>query len=217
MTSKAQETQKQRGSRQSGKMLWRSGSSLAAAAFLLASAPQAAQAQGPLRAPGMMMENAPHGSNVSIRRPEIAESQRFDRAPDFHARNIRISAPLNPLPVHNVRISAPAGMVAINEAQAVAPRVDPNRSFQANPTSASAFATVAPTATQDIVTVFGPETFINWSPQDSANSDDLINILPAGTTMTFVGPTSRHQRWPDWRKCLVLQSRRDRGRSRRDL
>ncbi len=90
-----------------GKMRWLSGSSMAAAAFLLASAPQAAQAQALLRAPGMMIENAPHGRNVSIPRPEIAQNQPHNRAPDFHARNVRITAPLAPLQVNDVRISAP--------------------------------------------------------------------------------------------------------------
>jgi len=61
------------------RMRWLSGSSMAAAAFLLASAPQAAQAQ----------------------------TQSMLRAPDFSPRDIRISAPLSPLPVNDVRISAP--------------------------------------------------------------------------------------------------------------
>jgi hypothetical protein len=61
------------------RMRWLSGSSMAAAAFLLASAPQAAQAQ----------------------------AQSMLRAPDFSPRDIRISAPLPPLPVNDIRISAP--------------------------------------------------------------------------------------------------------------
>ncbi|MGB5483533.1 MAG: hypothetical protein WBM93_03425, partial [Parasphingorhabdus sp.] len=88
-------------------MRWLSGSSMAAAAFLLASAPQPAQAQALMRAPGMMIENAAHGNNISIPRPDLAQNQPHNRAPDFHARDIRISSPLSPLSLDNVRISAP--------------------------------------------------------------------------------------------------------------
>ena len=213
MTSKMQHTQGQSGSRQSGKLRWLSGGSLAAAAFLLVSTPQTAHAQQLPRAPGMMAENAPHGRNVSIPRPEIAHNQPHHRSADFNPRDVRISAPLNPLPVNDVRISAPAdlmvenirisapatlsgvnqpqrpaGMAAINEPQATGPRISASQAFQASAISASAVATVSRAADADIVTVFGPETFINWAPLDTANSDDLINILPGGTTLNFVGP-----------------------------
>ena len=229
MTSKAQEMPDQSGSGRSRKILWRSGISLAAAAFLLASAPQAAQAQPSLRAPRMMVENTPNENNVSIQRPELAQNQRHNRAPDFHARDIRISAPLSPLPandikitaplnplpvndiriaapaepgVDNIRISAPinlsgtnqpqarAGMVALNQAQLVGPRVSTVQALQADLISASESTLLSRSANSDLVTVSGPQTFINWAPLDTANSDNLINILPAGSSLTFVGPDS---------------------------
>ncbi|WP_373489605.1 hypothetical protein, partial [Parasphingorhabdus sp.] len=278
-------------------MRWLAGGSVAAAAFLLATAPQVAQAQSLLRVPGMMMENAPHGKNVNITRPEMAQNQSHNRAPDFRANDIRISSPLNPLPTNNIRISAPisslpvndvristalnpssvqdirisapaalaaaqqpqmraddfnprdvrisspmnplpennvgisapitslpvndvrisapaqlgleniqintpvtlsdayqpqvpAGMTAINQAQDVDDRISLTRAFQANPTFASAFATISRSPDSDVLTVTGSETFINWSPLDTANGDQLINILPGGTSLTFVGPDS---------------------------
>lgn len=229
MTSRAQEIPDKSGSGRSRKMLWRSGISLAAAAFLLASAAQPAQAQAPLRAPHMMVENAPHGNNVNIQRPEIAQNQRHDRAPDFHARDIRISAPLNPLPVNDIKISAPinplpvqniriagsadpgvenirigapialsgtdqsqarSGMVAINQAQLVGPRISTVQALQAELILVSEATLLSRSTNSDLVTVSGPQTFINWAPLDTANSDSLINILPAGTSLTFVGPDS---------------------------
>ncbi|MBQ0771631.1 MAG: hypothetical protein KBT59_07285, partial [Sphingomonadales bacterium] len=291
MTSKAQEMRHKSGPGRSRKMRWLSGSSVAAAAFLLASAPQTSQAQVQLRAPGLAMANAAHGNNVRSLRPEMAQIQPHNRTPDFHARDIRISTPLNPLPVNNIRISAPinplpvsdirisapisplpvaevrisapapllqtrqspdfnprnirisspislpaayqphqalpdfeisnvrisspvelgletirisapitlsganqpqvpAGMVPINGSQAIAARISATQAFQANGVSASAVTTVSTAANADVVTVSGPETFINWAPLDTANSDDLINILPGGTSLTFVGPNS---------------------------
>ncbi|PHR15739.1 MAG: hypothetical protein COA41_15575, partial [Sphingopyxis sp.] len=215
MTSKMQHMTGKSGSRQSGKLRWLSGGSLAAAAFLLVSAPQTAHAQQLPRAPGMIAENTPHGRNVSIPRPEIAHNQPHHRSADFNPRDVRISAPLNPLPVNDVRISAPvdlmvenirisapvtlsganqpqrpAGMAAINEPQATGPRISASQAFQASGSSASAITTISRGSNADIVTVFGPETFINWTPLDTANGDDLINILPGGTTLNFVGPNA---------------------------
>ena len=166
---------------------------MAAAAFLLASAPQPAQAQTLLRMPNMMVENIPHGNNISIPRPEIDQNQPYNRAPDFNARDIRISSPLNPLSVNDVRISAPvelglenisisspitlsganqpqapAGLIAINQPQAIGLPISDTQAFQANLVSASATPTVSTTINSDVVTVSGPETFINWAPLDTA-------------------------------------------------
>ncbi|MEH6716935.1 hypothetical protein, partial [Parasphingorhabdus flavimaris] len=174
MTSRKQEMHDKLGARRTRKMRWLTGSSAAAAAFFLASAPQ----------------------------PVLAQSQL--RAPDFSPRDVRISAPIAPLPVNNVRISEPvdppsvndipisarAGLIAINQPQAIGARFDANSSFQASVDNVTAVASLARDASSDVVTTFGAQNVINWTPYDTANSDDLINILPAGTTLTFVGPAS---------------------------
>tara|TARA_R100001244_G_scaffold39766_7_gene35893 strand:+ start:7505 stop:17986 length:10482 start_codon:yes stop_codon:yes gene_type:complete len=252
MTSGSQDMQQGSGTRRSRKLYWLSGSSLAAAAFLMVSAPQAAQAQ--LRAPGLIQDNAPHRNNADIPRPDLAQNQPHNRAPGLLARDIRISAPVTPLPVNDIRISspapanlsntsisspaslpaafqphqtladvsvsdvrisapagldldnirisssalmpganqpqAPAGLVAINQPQAIGARISNTQAFQANGVSASAVTTVSRAADADVVTVFGAETFINWAPLDTANNDNLINILPGGTSLTFVGPVA---------------------------
>jgi len=74
------------------------------------------------------------------------------------------------------------------KAQAIGAPISATRAFQANAVSASAFATVSTSPSADVVTVSGLETFINWTPLDTANSNDLINILPNGTSLNFVGP-----------------------------
>ena len=106
MTSGSQDMQQGSATRRSRKLYWLSGSSLAAAAFLMVSAPQAAQAQ--LRAPGLIQDNAPHRNNADIPRPDLAQNQPHNRAPGLLARDIRISAPVTPLPVNDIRISSPA-------------------------------------------------------------------------------------------------------------
>ena len=121
MTSKAQEMRHKSGPGRSRKMRWLSGSSVAAAAFLLASAPQTSQAQVQLRAPGLAMANAAPGNNVRSLRPEMAQNQPHNRTPDFHARDIRISTPLNPLPVNNIRISAPINPLPVSDIRISAP------------------------------------------------------------------------------------------------
>lgn len=228
------------------KMRWLSGSSMAAAAFLLTSAPQNAQAQSILRASELDIPNirmsapvsAPPVNDVRISAP-IAQLPNADLRISTpivrpHVTDIRFSGPvslqphssnqqfssseititphtpinLDPVsistlvsglvephnrvseyPVRDISLSsAPAGLIAINQPQAIGSRISATQAFQAN--TASATAAVSTTSNSDVVSVFGPETFINWVPLDTANSDDLINILPAGTSLTFVGPGS---------------------------
>ncbi|WP_417591830.1 beta strand repeat-containing protein [Parasphingorhabdus sp.] len=160
MTSRKQQVHDKVGAERSRKLRWLSGSSATAAAFLLVSAPQ----------------------------PVLAQSHLL--APDFNPRDIRISAPMNPLAVNDVPIAAPAGMVAINQPQATAPPISATQAFQADVISSTEMVTVVKAAGSDVVTTFTAQNIINWDPLDTANSDDLINILPTGTALTFVGPSS---------------------------
>ena len=155
---------------------WRSGGSMAAAAALLVSGPQMAQAQSLLRAPDMMVENIPHGRNISIPRPEMVQNQPHARTPDFRARDgritapmaplpindirisapltrlphadIRISAPFEPLPIHDIRISAPLNNLPVNDVRISAP--SPAMPIDFNPRDVRISSPVAPLPVQDI-------------------------------------------------------------------
>ena len=107
-------------------------SSVAAAAMALAAVPTPAEAQ---RAPGMMVQNYPTGNAVTVpQRVEMAQNQPHAasptlpsahqpqmRAPDFNARDIRIAAPVERLPVNDVRISAPVSLPNAHQPQTRAP------------------------------------------------------------------------------------------------
>ena len=109
MTIRTQNSSAKSAPKSARKMRWLAGGSMAAAAFLLASAPQTAQAQS----------------------------------------------------------------------QTIGSRIDAGRAFQANIDSVSAPVIIQRGASADIYTLGSAQTVINWSPQDTANSDDLINILPS--------------------------------------
>ena len=126
---------------QSRKLRWLSGGSVAAAAALLAAAPQTAFAQSLLRAPGMMVENAPHGNTVSIPRPDMVQNiphkavptlpnahQPQNHTPDFHPRDVRISAPVERLPVNDIRISNPVTLPNAYQPQTRGPEL--SQAFQ---------------------------------------------------------------------------------------
>ncbi len=225
------------------KLRWMSGGSLAAAAFLLASAPHAAQAQTQLRTPNRMIENTPQGNGIFIPQADLAQNQPHNRAPHFRVEDIRISSPLNPLPVNdvristavnpltvadvrisapielpranqprirmpdfdprNVRISAPVEIavediristgVSLPDAfqpQAVGPRISATQAIQANIVDVTAVTSYSRSSSADVVTTFSAQNVLTWSPLDTASSDDLINILPSGTLLTFVGPAT---------------------------
>ncbi|QJB68146.1 beta strand repeat-containing protein [Parasphingorhabdus halotolerans] len=103
-----------------GKIRLLAGVSVSAAAMLLATVPQKAQAQQ--RAPGMMVQNYPTGNAVTLpQRVEMVQNQPHARAPDFAPRDVRITAPVTPLPVNDVRISAPVMLPDANEPQTRGP------------------------------------------------------------------------------------------------
>ncbi len=85
-------------------------------------------------------------------------------------------------------VSAPQPVLA--QPQAIGARIDANSSFQASIDTVTAVTQVSRGANSDVFTISAAQNIINWTPYDTANSDNLINILPAGTAMTFVGPVS---------------------------
>jgi len=216
MSKRSQSSARPNNSRTVGKMRWLSGSSIAAAAFLLATAPQPVEAQSALRAPDF----SPRDIRISAPLSPLPANDIRISAPlaPLPGADVRISAPLSPLPVNDIRISAPVaplpdmnirisqpvtptaindipssvrtGMTAINQPHAIGARIDTNSSFQASIDNVTAVASVTRGGNSDIITTFGPQNVINWTPYDTADSDDLINILPAGTTLTFVGPAA---------------------------
>ncbi|MGJ8538018.1 MAG: beta strand repeat-containing protein, partial [Parasphingopyxis sp.] len=148
-----------------------------------AMAPAHAQIGG--RPGGMIVENIPHMPPSTM----IVENIPHAPPSTMIVENIP-HAPPNSLGLEDVRISAPALVPGLNRPQAVAPIVSGSQAFQANAVSATEFATVSRSAGSDVVTTFSAENIINWSPLDTATSDDLINILPDGTSLTFVGPST---------------------------
>lgn len=158
-------------SKRSAKAMFRGGCAIAA---LIGSAAimTPAQAQMGGRPGGMIVENIPHA------RPGTMIVENIPHAP-----------PSN-LGLEDIRISAPALVPGLDQPQATGPRISASQAFQANVASSTAAVNVSTTANADVVTISSAENIITWSPLDTANSDDAINILPDGTGLTFVGPSS---------------------------
>ncbi|MFK7843155.1 MAG: hypothetical protein AB8B54_12895, partial [Sphingorhabdus sp.] len=161
MTRRLQSESQEKGLKTGSKMRWRSSGSIAAAAFLLASAPQAAKAQSLLRAPNMMVENAPH-----------------NRAPDFHARDVRITSPLNPVAGNNVRISAPITPLPVNDVPISAPAAQPDF----NPRNLRISNPAAPIPSQDIrisSPVSLPVAYQPHTPSEQFNPSEIRISAPS--------------------------------------
>ncbi|MEP6345907.1 MAG: hypothetical protein ABJ082_08800, partial [Parasphingorhabdus sp.] len=186
MTRRLQSESQEKGLKTGSKMRWRSSGSIAAAAFLLASAPQAAKAQSLLRAPNMMVENAPH-----------------NRAPDFHARDVRITSPLNPVAGNNVRISAPITPLPVNDVPISAPAAQPDF----NPRNLRISNPAAPIPSQDIrisSPVSLPAAYQPHTPSEQFNPSEIrisapspidlenirINAPVPGLVQAQAGPTA---------------------------
>jgi filamentous hemagglutinin family protein len=77
--------------------------------------------------------------------------------------------------------AAVAALLAFPQPAAAAPPTAVN----APPTFASGSGSYNATPTKDTVTVFSPETLINWAPTDTATGGGPISFLPAGNTLEY--------------------------------
>ncbi|VAV98887.1 hypothetical protein MNBD_ALPHA04-1538, partial [hydrothermal vent metagenome] len=147
------------------------GGSIGAAAMLLASAPQPANAQANLAGTGI--RNFPISQTATLNRPEPLPNPPTISAPGSIPTQVNSDLTQFAVKSANVRpLTTPSQ--AISNTQ----------SFQATTT----FAGYTPGPTVDEVNLSSSETVINWTTLDTLTIDDTsaaIDILPTGRTINF--------------------------------
>jgi len=105
---------------------------------------------------------------------------------NFNPRDVRISSPVEQLPVQDIRISSPVTLPG-----AFQPQAGPTASGHAvngNPVFTSGAGAFTPGATTSSITGLGGETVINWGLVDESGTG-AISFLPEGNTLAFSGGT----------------------------
>ncbi|MEP3224569.1 MAG: hypothetical protein ABJO01_01235, partial [Parasphingorhabdus sp.] len=157
--------------------------SAAICALILAGVPHWAYAQ--VGAPSVNIRHSPIDMPGSARGPMVAKNQSQLQALDLASHDIHMSAPTIPIQ-NSISVSTPVPAVdrpqafisnAGNNVRATAVYDDRKINFTAG-------------ANEDLVTVFAPESIINWTTNVSGAAGTQVDFLPAGGRLRFSGDGS---------------------------
>ena len=135
--------------------------------------------------PGMIVENIPHAppptmivENIPHAPPATMIVENIPHAPPstMIVENIPYTPPATMI-VEDIPFAPGSTLIVENQPQAVAPPISATQAFQASLSSSSSVVNVSRTAARDTISLTTSETILNWAPLDTANSDDIINIL----------------------------------------